>query len=156
MSKLKPPKPVSKIKKVKKITKPQKIKRKKIYTADTVGTSKIEKDFFSFLLSKGIIVSEQHQIGHKFYDFILTGYKILIEFDGDYWHCNPEIYKEGPVNKMQKKAIENDKHKKILAESFGYKLIRVWEKDFKENPNEVLKYIKSKIKKYIENKKEIL
>ena len=133
---------------VKKIKKVRKLRKFKPRTAKTVGTSMAEKEFKIFLESIGFKVDEQFQILYKFYDFIIKNTKLIIEFDGDYWHCNPTVYPNGPENKMQKDAIKNDKYKKGLAETRGYTLIRVWEKDFNENKPGVKKRLLEEFDKY--------
>lgn len=50
---------------------------------------------------------------------------------------------------MQRKAIKNDRYKTALAESSGYKLIRVWEKDFNTKPDNVKENILNFIKNNI-------
>lgn len=61
---------------------------------------------------------------------------LLVEIDGDYWHGNPKFFNE--LNKYQKYVKENDLSKNIIAENFGYNIIRFWENDLKENRLEIL------------------
>jgi hypothetical protein len=79
--------------------------------------------------------------GSRFYfDFAYT--KKIIEFNGDYWHCNPSIYKEDYYHKrlkmtaLEKRKIDEDKIK--LAESHGYEVLVIWESDYKENPEHII------------------
>ena len=110
----------------------KKIKKPRVINKDTIGTSKLELYFHAFLVSIGIEVETQHQIGWKFYDFKVKGKNILIELDGDYWHGNPATLTK-PLSAMQRRAVVNDKKKDFLAKEHGYKLIRVWESDFNKN-----------------------
>lgn len=75
------------------------------------------------------------------YDFCF-GNKI-IEFNGDYWHANPEIYNEDFFNKSlkmyAKEMWDKDLEKKKCAESAGYKILYIWENDYRKNPDEQLK-----------------
>lgn len=72
-------------------------------------------------------------------DILLSKYKVVIECNGDYWHANPKLYKstdlfntwDGP--KTAKDIWEKDKIRKKQIESFGYKVIIVWESDLKQN-----------------------
>lgn len=116
-------------------------KKKRVITAANVGTSKIEKEFMQWLLLQGICVSEQHQIGYKFYDFIIKDTKILIEFHGSYWHGSPEIYTKDQLNSIQKKSIQNDRYKKYLAQNSGYEIIYIWEHHFNKDKDKVKKYL---------------
>jgi hypothetical protein len=53
---------------------------------------------------------------------------IIIECDGDYYHCNSEIY-EIPINEMQREQIEADKIRTRELLQRGYKVIRLWENE---------------------------
>lgn len=71
----------------------------------------------------------------------------IIEFNGDYWHCNPKKYKSDYVHKTiklsAKEIWKRDNDKKILAEKFGYNIHYVWESDYKKDPStELIKCIK--------------
>ena len=73
----------------------------------------------------------------KHFDINLIDYPVLIEVDGNYWHGNKETMREGKPNFMQLKNKQNDMIKNWVAKNAGYKLIRVWELDIKENYDEV-------------------
>lgn len=53
----------------------------------------------------------------------------VIEVQGDYWHCNPEVYPNGPQDPVQKKHTERDIDKLSCFTSLGYKVIYVWESE---------------------------
>lgn len=73
----------------------------------------------------------------------------IIEFNGDYWHANPKIYKDDalirgmPAHRIQEKDLIKIK----LAESLGFRTYTVWESDFKKNKthiiNEVIKWMQN-------------
>ena len=75
------------------------------------------------------------------YDFKLN--KKLIEFNEDYWHMNPSIYKENDINNTTKKTAKEiwdyDYKKKLCAERHGYKLLYIWESEYKESRDKVIK-----------------
>jgi hypothetical protein len=77
-----------------------------------------------------------------FYDFVITGnVNLVIEFHGDYYHANPDMYepefKGFFFNKnLTAEDIWNlDKQKKESAEQQGFRYIAVWESNFKNNPD---------------------
>ena len=76
------------------------------------------------------------------YDFTILELKVIIEFNGDYWHCNPKIWKDSDFNKSKSKTAkeiwEYDRYKKELAEKKGYHLLVVWEQDYRKDPKKVL------------------
>jgi len=88
----------------------------------------LDIEYKHFFFAKGI---------NKIFDFYIPKYNILIEVDGDFYHCNPNIYNNGPVCKTQTINIENDKLKDEWAKANGYKLLRFWEDDINNNIKQV-------------------
>lgn len=87
--------------------------------------------------------SEQKELQKKFIrpDFI-CGNKI-IEFYGTWWHCHPSIFTKDKINqKIGKTALEvweyDEKRVKILV-SKGYEILIIWEHDYQENMELVIK-----------------
>jgi hypothetical protein len=129
------------------------------------GTSKLEEDFARDFLDKlgvrYVYQFEAKDIG-RFYDFCVfvgdnpssPGSMILIEIDGSYFHSDPRLIKEGDMNPMQKHNKRVDEVKNKWALMHGIPLIRIWEKDIREQPSKVLKELKDRL--YIQDKKAIL
>jgi G:T-mismatch repair DNA endonuclease (very short patch repair protein) len=74
---------------------------------------------------------------NKIYDFYLPKYNIIIEIDGDFWHCNPNTKYALPECKTQHINIENDKFKSQWALDNGYTLLRFWENDINNNIKQI-------------------
>ena len=78
---------------------------------------------------------------HYAYDFCHN--KKIIEFNGDYWHMNPKIYKANDINKTKKLTAQEvwdfDKRKMECAEEHGYKLLYIWESEYNESRSAVIK-----------------
>jgi hypothetical protein len=80
-------------------------------------------------------------IGKTFaYDFVYM--EKIIEFNGDYWHCNPQIYEAEYFNKLlqctSKEKWELDKYKNSLIENEGYKVLVIWESEWLTNPKQTI------------------
>jgi very-short-patch-repair endonuclease len=73
----------------------------------------------------------------KIYDFYLPDYNTFIEIDGDFWHCNPDTKFAIPECKSQELNLINDQFKNEWAVNNGYKIIRIWENDIKNNIQQV-------------------
>ena len=71
--------------------------------------------------------------------------KIMIEVDGDYYHCNPNTIHKIPKYPMQKKNIINDKRKNTWCKNHNIELLRYWEKDINERPEWVISDLKLKL-----------
>ena len=78
---------------------------------------------------------------HYAYDFCHN--KKIIEFNGDYWHMNPKIYKANDINKTKKMTAQEiwdfDKRKMECAEEHGYKVLYIWESEYNESRSAVIK-----------------
>lgn len=91
--------------------------------------------------------SLKYKFSWKHYDISLKEYPILIEVDGNYWHGEEDTRKkQGRANFTQYKNKQNDAIKNWLAKKNGYKLIRIWEKEIKED----VEGVKNKILDIIE------
>ena len=66
----------------------------------------------------------------------------IIEFNGDFWHCNPNIYNEDFYNKVKQKYAkdiwEYDKIKINLCHNYNLKTLTIWESEYNENKEATL------------------
>lgn len=105
------------------------------------GISKIENKIVNIFNNLNIPVETQFKFPKFFhrYDILLKNTNILIEVQGDFWHANPNKYKENdiinfPGNKsyLAKELWKKDLQKIHYAESQNYKVIQIWESDIRE------------------------
>jgi hypothetical protein len=113
-----------------------------------VKTSKLEDTFelfFHILNLKRDIDYEKNflvQDIKTFFDFKLINKNILIEIDGDFYHCNPETNYSKPKYEIQFKNLSNDKRKNTWCKNHNVPLHRFWEKDINERPEWVISELK--------------
>jgi len=116
-----------------------------------VKTSKLENTFIEILNSIGLIMDIDYLHNHlvsnikTFFDFYFPVKKIIIEVDGDFYHCNPDSEFSIPKYEIQKKNLYNDKRKNTWCKNHNITLIRYWEKDIKERPEWVISDLRSKL-----------
>ena len=71
------------------------------------------------------------------YSYDLTIENKIIEFNGDFWHMNPNIYDKNSYNKVKNMTAEeiwkHDIEKIKCAESYGYKVLTIWESEYKKD-----------------------
>ena len=77
------------------------------------------------------------------YDFCDLKRRKFIEFNGDIYHANPELYKEidkpNPFHdKTAKEIWAIDEDKKSIAEKNGFKELVIWEKDYREDKEKII------------------
>lgn len=101
--------------------------------------NKVETKIAEALIMCGLPHTFSKFVGGKSYDFYIHTTKILIEVQGDYWHANPLRYKStdiikypGNVYKTAQQVWDYDKHKRNIAEKWGYILIEIWEDEIRK------------------------
>lgn len=114
----------------------KRINRLKAFSSGCI--SKAEKELCDILnLSSQLCISSD--VGYV-YD-MHVGNKI-IEYNGDYWHCNPLIYESEFFNKSIKMTAgekwRKDDKKIKYAESQGYDVLVVWETDYNKDKEKVI------------------
>lgn len=79
---------------------------------------------------------------HQAFAYDFTYKNKIIEFQGDYWHCNPKLYNKDFYNKSKQKTAneiwEYDKIKLECANFYRYNVLYIWELDYNENPEETI------------------
>lgn len=84
----------------------------------------------------------------QYCDVYIPSKNLIIEYDGDFWHCNPEKYPDGPKYDYQVKHIEKDKIKNTYCRENNIGMLRIWESEFKHNKESIF----IRIKKIINSK----
>lgn len=90
---------------------------------------------------------EQHfSVESKFYvvDFYIPSIRLIIEFFGDYWHANPQIYSEHDImfeGKEAKEIWKRDKKRIDNLKTTGNDVLVVWEQNVTESINNIHKEI---------------
>lgn len=87
------------------------------------------KTFEDLLIKLNIKYEKEKLVSYWSFDFYLIDYNIYIEIDGDYWHSNPKIYKNGPKTSTQKRNAIRDIKKNEFCKNNNLILFRFWESD---------------------------
>ena len=103
--------------------------------------SKPEKEIMVWLDIQEIkYKSQYHIMGAPYtYDLYIPHINLIIEYNGDYWHANPNKYADGSLLKIVGKGLvlvndiwARDKLKKEAALNNGYKFAVIWETEYKK------------------------
>ena len=115
------------------------------YGNKTAGHSNWHDKLKQMLIENNIITeSEQTVVNNYTSDEVDLEKKIIIELNGDFWHCNPKFYNGDyyhPFIKMTAKQIW-DKDEKRISDYIqnGWRVIVIWESDdLNEKINELKK-----------------
>ena len=111
--------------------------------------SKLENIFKDILINNFGFIEGVH-FYHQFYvreikslyDFKISGKKLMIEVDGDFWHCNPNSKFATPQYASQKKNLIQDEIKNKWCLDNNFILLRFWETDINNNPDTVIEILK--------------
>lgn len=83
-------------------------------------------------------------------DIFIKKFNLIIEFNGDYWHCNPKKYDENYFHPHKRKTAreiwDEDKMRVDNIKKCGYNLEVIWESDF-ENNNKIINKLLDKYAK---------
>lgn len=116
------------------------------------GSSKLEGVVAAALIELGISIKPQHWVAKRSYDLKIMDTNLLIEINGDYWHGNPEKYPKGTIIRFPEgremlvdELWQNDANKIALAESYGYRVLTLWEKDILANRNALPEWLLGKL-----------
>jgi very-short-patch-repair endonuclease len=109
--------------------------------------SNLEKHFANILSEHAVELESQYYLSGKFFDFWIPDTNILIECDGNFYHCHPESHPT-PIYEIQKSNIINDAIKNQIASENGYTLLRFWESDINDRPFWVVQQILEHINQY--------
>lgn len=112
----------------------------------SVNKSKKETEIYNELKKMGFVVKSSYKVDTKICDVFIPKLNLIIEYFGDYWHCNPNKYSSDyhnvKKNLTAKEIWDYDKSKLELIKSYGYNLEVIWESELKLNNDKLLNIIK--------------
>ena len=94
--------------------------------------------------------------GNYIPDFRFKGVKVIIEVNGDYYHCNPDVYPDGPKDEVQIKHVLRDYYKMCFYRKEKYKVYYIWENDIVKQPEKIKENIKEIISAVQEQNSQIV
>lgn len=109
------------------------------------GRSKAEDSFFSVLEKHGLLFARHTLISGFIVDGVYN--KIILEFYGDSFHCNPLKYRNPQqycswIDRTVEQQWERDRKRLAVLYKHGFSVIIVWERDWNKNPSHVIERIK--------------
>lgn len=163
------------VKNGKTIKRKKNIHRKKRIKHEDYGTSKLEVYFAKNFLDKlGLTYVYEYEAKDikRFYDFaiipddetLITEERngilsvndktrdvnplLIIEIDGSYWHSDPRVVDVNNLNAMQKHNKKIDEIKNKWCGEHHIPILRIWEYDIYNNPEDVRKLVAENSVKY--------
>lgn len=119
-----------------------------------ISRSKVSNEFKRLLIRNGLYGGFKSEvIFHGFIpDETNNRLKIIIEFYGDIFHCNPLRYKDKglfvrAIGRTVGEQWNRDRRRLACFYKHGYTVIIVWEKDYRSNKKLVIERIRNEIDK---------
>jgi hypothetical protein len=115
-------------------------------------SSKKEKEFIEYCIKPlGIDYDTQYYLKdiHHYCDVYIPSKNMIIEFQGDYWHGNPNKYSNDELSEYQKKKVTKDNELREYCSENGINLIEIWESDYDRNYSGVKMLLEEQIKQKI-------
>lgn len=121
--------------------------RLKSLSQRTNKVTDIEVILSSILDELGLFHKPQEILYKKFaVDEFLPDYGLVIEAHGSYWHGDPRKF--DTLSVLQSKNVKRDASKRKYLEACGNRVLILWEKELKENPEWCKKEILSAIENF--------
>lgn len=93
----------------------------------------IEVETYEALESLGVTFERQRFIGNALVDAYIRETRTVIEVQGDFFHCNPAVYPDGPRFQTQEDVVARDKRRFAYLRQRGYRVIELWEADIRKH-----------------------
>jgi len=124
----------------------------RLVKSDKIYGSDLEREFTNLLeesFGKLDYITYRNPYGkwsHLLNKFVLFDIKhgnCVIEFNGDYWHANPKIYRDDAIirGRTSVEIQEHDRKKIQTAIDCGFRVYVVWENEFKSNKLETIQRV---------------
>ncbi len=101
------------------------------YIQEIINIISIPDDDLFYAAKKEFYIYDKKIKKLFFYDFTIISKKIIIEFNGQHVHPNPDIHdkniwKQAFSKKSYEECIQYDNYKKQLAEKSGFNVLTIW------------------------------
>ncbi|HEY7119520.1 MAG TPA: hypothetical protein VH475_23210 [Tepidisphaeraceae bacterium] len=88
-------------------------------------------ELYETLAAMGIPHEAQRRIGRWIVDAFLPETGTIIEAQGDFYHCNPTVYPDGPYCATQVRNAARDERRFRDFAAAGYRVVLLWERDIR-------------------------
>ena len=118
-------------------------------TKNSIIETKPQIAIDNLLDSMGISYEPEYDCKYYLVDHYLNKYNLMIEVQGDFWHCSPLLKSNNSKTQGISKNLTKDKRKHTyIKNNYNIEILYLWESDINEN----IKLCEKLIQAYIENK----
>lgn len=117
-------------------------------TKNSIEISEPQKIINELLNDMNIKFDSEYDCKYYLVDHYLSEYNLMIEVQGDFWHCSPLLSEKSNTSGIQNNIIKDKRKHTYIKNQYGIEILYLWEKDIKEN----IELCRELITSYIENK----
>lgn len=114
-------------------------------TRNSLQPSSVQAVINTLLDKMCIKYDSEYDIKYYLVDCYLIDYNLMIEVQGDFWHCSPLLNKKSKG--MQKNKINDVRKHTYIKNNYGIEVLYLWESDIKNN----IELCNKLIKEYIQS-----
>lgn len=107
--------------------------------------SKAEKEIGVAFRENDLNFKTHVGIGRYNCDFVFESKKLIVEYFGDFWHCNPALWEHDQKHPLAKFTAEErwkyDSEKLEYLKEAGYDVIVIWESEWNADPASCIKRV---------------
>ena len=103
-------------------------------------SSQMEENFIAKCIAPlGVEYETQYHIKElsHYCDAYIPSKNTIIEFNGDYWHGNPNKYQDEELTDYQRKKHKKDEELRNYCQEHGIQLVEIWESEYKKNEDAI-------------------
>lgn len=117
-------------------------------TKNSIETSKQQKMINDLLDEMNIKYIGEYNCKYYLVDHYLSDYHLMIEVQGDFWHCSPLLSNKSNTSGIKGNLTKDKRKHTYIKNKYGIEILYLWEKDINEN----FELCKKLIELYINNK----
>ena len=116
-------------------------------TKNSIETSKPQQMINDLLDEMDIKYIGEYDCKYYLVDHYLSDYHLMIEVQGDFWHCSPLLSGKSNTSGIKGNLIKDKRKHTYIKNKYGIEVLYLWEKDINEN----FELCKKLIELYIKN-----
>lgn len=116
-------------------------------TKNSIDTSKPQQMINNLLDEMSIKYIGEYDCKYYLIDQYLTEYNLMIEVQGDFWHCSPLLSNKSNTSGIKNNKLKDKRKHSYIKNNYNIEVLYLWETDVNEN----IELCKKLIELYIKN-----
>lgn len=117
-------------------------------TKNSIETSKPQQIINDLLDEMCVGYIGEYDCKYYLIDHYLTDYNLMIEVQGDFWHCSPLLSNKSNTFGIEGNKLKDKRKHSYIRNNYNIEILYLWEKDINDN----IELCKKLIEEYINNK----